>query len=181
MRGVAKLLLMVALCLAVVCAQGRRGGSGGGIGGGAFGGGGRGRGASPVMDERTVLNLVAALLNLSDMQRQQVQTIFDAADRTAAPIAAQMESSKDALFDAVKMGKSDDEIKTLAAQQESLRTQILTLQAQTFAKMWALLTNDQKAQVDSFIYGEIGQFLSNATPPVVSSSAAPTGANATTP
>jgi len=171
MRGVVKLLLISALCPAVVCAQGRRGGGGG------FGRGGRGTPAA--MDERVVLNLVAVLLNLSDMQRQQVQTIFDAADKTAAPIANQLVSSKDSLFDAVRAGKSDSEIKTMAAQQESLRTQILTLQAQTFAKLWALLTNDQKTQVDSFIYDDIGQFLSNATPPVVPSSPPPTGANPT--
>jgi preprotein translocase subunit SecG len=178
MRRAARLWIIIALCPGVLCAQGRRGG--GGFGGGA--GAGRGaRGAAVVMDERTVLNLVTALLNLSDMQRQQVQTIFDAANKAAGPIATQMESSKDALFDAVKSGKSDDEIKTLAAQQGLVRTQILTLQAETSSKMLALLTSDQKAQVDDFIYDDIGQFLANAPPPLPSlpqATAAPTSPTA---
>lgn len=149
MNSVAKLLVIVMLFPALVCAQGR--GSGAGVG----------RSVPAKGDEGTVLNLVTILLNLTDAQRQQIQTIFDAAGKTAAPIMAQIESSKDSLFDAVKMGKNDEEIKTIAAQQGLLRTQILKLQAETFAKMLTLLTTDQKAQADTFIYDEIGQFLSN--------------------
>ena len=122
--------------------------------------------AVPVqMDERTALNLFSALLNLNDSQQQQLHTAFDAAVKTAAPIATQMESNKDALFEAVKSGKSDDQINTLAEQQASLTSQMLALQAQTFSKMWALLTSDQKPQVDASMYGDIGEFLANTKQP----------------
>jgi Spy/CpxP family protein refolding chaperone len=171
----AKFLLITARCPAVVCAQGRRGGFHAGFGGR---GRARGRAGYSEMDEQTALDLVTALLNLTDMQRKQVGAIFDAAGKAAAPIAAQIQSPEDSLFDAVTTGKSDDEIKAIATKQESLRTQILILQAETFAKVWALLRNDQKTQVYSFVYDDIGQFLSNPTPPVPLPSLMP---SATTP
>ena len=159
-----KLLFIVALCPTLAFAQGRRGGTGGAGRGGAMAGG-RGRGAPVQMDERETLDLLTLLLNLTDQQKQQLQTIFDAAANMAAPAATQLQVSKDSLFDAVKAGKSDDEIRSIAARQGSLSTQILTLQAQTFSKLWGILSADQRAQIDSFIYDVIGDFLSNATPP----------------
>jgi Spy/CpxP family protein refolding chaperone len=120
MKQLAKLLIIMTLFSSLSFSQGRRGGAGGG------------RAHGPVqMDERTALNLFSALLNLNDAQQQQLHTAFDAAVKTAAPIATQMESNKDALFEAVKSGKSDDQIKTLAEQQGSLTSQMLTLQART--------------------------------------------------
>lgn len=159
MKRLAKLLIILTLCSVVSLAQGRRGGT---RGGGARGGG---RGGPVQMDERTALVLISALLSLSDSQRQKLTTIFDAAAQTAAPIATQIEASKDALFEAVKSEKSDDQIKTLAEQEGSLTSRILALQAQTFSKMWTLLEGDQKSKVDASIYGYIQDFLSNARQP----------------
>jgi LTXXQ motif family protein len=156
MKQLAKLLIIVTLFPALSFAQGRRGGFGAG----------RARGGPFQMDERTALNLFSALLNLNDAQQQQLQTAFDAAVKTAAPIATRMESNKDALFEAVKSGKTDDQIKALATQQGSLTSQMLALQAQTFSKMWALLTSDQKSQVDASMYDDIGEFLANAKQPL---------------
>jgi Spy/CpxP family protein refolding chaperone len=121
------------------------------------------------MDERTALLLLSALLSLSDPQRQQLTTVFDAAAQTAAPIATQLEAGKAALFEAVKSGKSDEQIKNLADQEGSLRSRMLALQAQTFSKLWTLLTSDQKSKVDASMYGYIEGFLSTAretVPPV---------------
>jgi Spy/CpxP family protein refolding chaperone len=133
------------------------------------------------MDEQTALDLTTALLNLTDMQRQQVQAIFDAAGKAAAPIAAQIQSPQDSLLNAVKTGKSSDEIKTIATRQESLRTEILILQAETFARVWALLTNDQRSQVYGFVYDDIGQLLSNPMPPVAPPPLTPPGASPAAP
>ncbi len=146
--------LVLALLLPTACiAQGRRGGRGGGARG------------SIHMNEGTVILLLSALLSLNDMQQQQLRTAFDAAVKTATPIATQLETNKDAIFDAVKFGKSDDQIKSLAMQQGSLTSQMLSLQAQTFQKMWGLLTSDQKAEVDASMYDDIGEFLSDAREP----------------
>jgi len=153
LRKVAVLLAIAVLCPTLSFAQGRRGTGGGRV---------RGTGAPVQMDERTVLDLFSAILNLSDSQQQQLHAAFDAAVKTAAPISTQMENSNEAIFEAVKAGKSDDQVKTLAQQQASLSSQMLTLQAQTFSKTWAVLSSDQKARFDDLMYDDIGQFLSNA-------------------
>jgi Spy/CpxP family protein refolding chaperone len=162
-KHVVVLLLFVTMCPVAAFAQGRRGGfGGGGIGGGARAG--RGGGAS-LMDERTILSLFTAILTLSDAQQQQLRAAFDAAVVTAAPIATQLANSKEAVFEAVKAGKSDDQVKMLSAQEGSLSAQMLALQAQTFSKMWAILNTDQKPRMDDLMYDDIGQFLANATQP----------------
>ena len=150
------ILIIVTLCLAASLAQGRRGGFGGG----------RARGGPVHMDERLALDLLAVLLNLSDAQQQQLHTVLDAAVQAAAPIATQMASTKEAVIEAVKAGKSAAQVKTLAGQHASLASQMLTLQAQTFAKMWAILRSDQKAHVDAAMYDDIGAMLANTTPPL---------------
>jgi hypothetical protein len=82
--------------------------------------------------------------------------------RSKPPLATQMETGRESLFEAVKSGKSDDQIKSLAEQQGSLASRMLALQAQTFSKMWTLLTSDQRSEVDDTMYDDIGEFLSNA-------------------
>jgi Spy/CpxP family protein refolding chaperone len=153
---------VIALALSAVPAdaQGRRGG--------ARGGGGRGATFTP--DEQGTLLLLSALLDLNDSQRQEVRAVFDTAAKTAAPIAAQTTTSRDALFQAVKSGASDDQIKTLADQQGSRTSQILVLQAQTFANVWSLLTDQQRSRVDVSMYVDIGAFLSSPPPPVPAAS-----------
>jgi hypothetical protein len=159
MKRMATLAIVLALCPAFSFAQGRRGG-GGVRGGGAV------RGAAPQMTEESAVVLISALLQLNDSQQQQFRTAFDAAVKTAVPIAAQLEGGKAALFAAAKSGKTDDEIKHLADQQSALTSQILMLQAQTFMKLWAILSEQQKTEVDDFIYNNIGQVLSTAMPPL---------------
>jgi hypothetical protein len=156
MKRLAVFLIIVTLCLAASLAQGRRGGFGGG----------RARGGPVHMDERTALDVLAVLLHLSEAQQQQLRTVFDAAVTAAAPIATQMTSNKEAVVEAVKAGKSDAQVKTLAGQHASLASQMLTLQAQTFAKMWAILRSDQKSHVDLAMYDDIGAMLANTKPPL---------------
>jgi len=166
MRGRVKRLLILASCaFCAFCptlarAQGARGGRGG-AGIGRAGGGSAGRGTAQVMDEHTVVALFSALLNLSNSQRQQVQAAFDAAAQTAGPVAAQLQAGNDALFAAIKTGQSDGEIRNLATQQGALRSQLLVLQAETFSKACNILNSDQRNQVNSFLYDDIGDFLSD--------------------
>jgi Spy/CpxP family protein refolding chaperone len=118
------------------------------------------------MDEQTTLILLSGLLNLSASQQQQLGAVFDAAVIAAHPLATQMESDREVLFEAVKSGKSDDEIKNLAEHEGSLVSRMLALQARTFSNMWRLLSSEQKSKVDASMYGYIGGFLFNATQPV---------------
>ena len=160
LKKLAVVMIVAMLCPAM--ALGQRG---------RFGGrerrGERGRSlfAAPQIDEQSTIVILTAILSLTDAQQTQLRANFDDAAKTAAPIAAQLKTTKDALFAAAKSPDAGDQIQKLAAQEGSLTTQMATLQAQTFAKMWAMLTNDQRAQVDSTIYDEIGQFLSIVNPP----------------
>ena len=54
----------------------------------------------------------------------------------------------------------------MAEQQGTVTPEMLTVQAQTFAKLWALLTSEQKAEIDDSIHDDIGEFLSNAPAPL---------------
>jgi Spy/CpxP family protein refolding chaperone len=138
--------------------QGRRG-----MGGMRGGGAGR---IAPAMDEHTTLMILTALLTLTDAQQQQLGAVFDAAMKVAEPLNTQIENGKQAIFGAVKSGKSDDQIKALVDQQDKSTGQLLALQAQTFSKMCAMLTTAQKAQVDDTMFTDIGDFLASARAPL---------------
>lgn len=155
--------LLAMLLPAPALAQARRGG-------GRAGGRGGARGAA--MDEHTTIIVLSALLDLDDAQQKKLKTILDAAILIAAPLATQIDGANGALFDAVKSGKSDDEIRTLAAKAGSVTTQMLALEAQTFSKVMGILTKDQKSQVDATMYADVAEFLSSAQPPTTPPSAA---------
>jgi hypothetical protein len=106
-------------------------------------------------NEASALELLTLVLHLSDLQQRELRAAFDAALKTAAPISEKMQAHKSSLFEAVRSGKTEEQIKTLAAEQGALTSEILLLQAQTFAKLWSILNADQKSQVDDFVYGNI--------------------------
>lgn len=110
-------------------------------------------------NEQSALELITLVLKLNDSQQQQLRADFDAALKQATPIADEMANSKDALFVAVRSGKSEDEVERLAEQQGKLTSRLLLLQAKTFAKLWALLDDQQKGMADDFIYSNIRLFL----------------------
>jgi Spy/CpxP family protein refolding chaperone len=155
------LSILIALPVTSLAQRGR------GMGGGVRGGGMRGGGLmGPGMDEHTELLLLTALLSLNDTQQQQLGAVFDAAVKTAAPLNTQIQNGNAAIFQAIKSGQTDAQIKTLSDQEASARSQLLALQVQTFSKMCAMLTSDQKSQVDDSMFTDIGQFLSLARQPI---------------
>lgn len=136
-----------------------------GMGGGMRDGRGGGR-MRAGMDEQTALLLFSALLTLTDTQQQQLGAVFDAAVKTAAPLNTQIENGNNALFQAIKSGQTEDQTKTLSDKESSFRSQLLSLQTETFSKMCALLTADQKGRVDDSMFTNIGEFLANAREPL---------------
>jgi len=120
----------------------------------------------PVMDEHTTLLVFAALLNLNDTQQQQLGIIFDSAVKIAAPLNTQIDDGKQAIFEAIQSGKSEDQVKAVEDNENSASAQLLALQAQTFGKMCALLTPAQKAEVDDTMFTDIGNFLAGVRPPL---------------
>lgn len=110
-------------------------------------------------NEQSAQELITLVLRLNDSQQGQMRMAFDAAVKDAAPILDQMEHNKDALFAAVRSGKSEEEIRRLADEQGQLTSRMLLLQAQTFAKLWALLDSRQKGLADDFVFSNIRLFL----------------------
>ncbi|HZP32135.1 MAG TPA: hypothetical protein VFB23_02140 [Candidatus Acidoferrales bacterium] len=102
----------------------------------------------------SAVSLLTIVLRLNDSQQRDLRAAFDEALTTAAPISAKIQAHKSSLFEAVRSGKTE-QIKELAAEQGKLTSEMLLLQAQTFAKLWGLLNADQKSQVDDFVYGNI--------------------------
>lgn len=120
-----------------------------------------GRAAAVVWNGRSTLLLFRALLELTDEQSQQLTAVFNVAAEAAVPIASALDAEENALFEAVKAGRSDDELERLAERRGALTIQLQALQARTFARMWALLNADQRAKVDESTYAHIGTFLAN--------------------
>jgi hypothetical protein len=110
-------------------------------------------------NEQSALELVTLVLKLNDSQQEQLHSAFNAALKEATPIADEMEHAKNALFAAARSGKSEEEIRRLADEQGQLTSRMLFLQAQTFAKLWALLDSQQKGLADDFVYSNIRLFL----------------------
>jgi hypothetical protein len=110
-------------------------------------------------NEQSALELLTLVLKLNDSQQEQLHAAFDAALKEATPIADGMEHAKNALFAAARSGKSEEEIRRLADEQGQLTSRMLFLQAQTFAKLWALLDSRQKGLADDFVYSNIRLFL----------------------
>lgn len=150
-KVIGRLALVLVLCTGAALAQ--RGGRRGGMMSG-------GTSVSIVTKEDTV-DLFVVLLELNDSQREQLGTILDGAIQTAGPVQEQLNKGKQSLFEAAKAGKSDSEINQMADHQGSLSSQMLALQARTFAKACSMLTGDQQAKVDSFLYDRIGSLLAS--------------------
>jgi hypothetical protein len=110
-------------------------------------------------NEQGALELLTLVLKLNDSQQERLHAAFDAALKEATPIADEMEQAKNALFEAARSGKSEEEIRRLADEQGQLTSRMLFLQAQTFAKLWALLDSPQKGLADDFVNSNIRLFL----------------------
>ena len=153
---IGRVTLALVLCAGSVPAQ--RGGRRGGMSGNTFG-----RTPANVVTKEDTVDLFTVLLDLSDSQKQQLSSILDGAIQTAGPIQEQLNKGAKSLFEAAKAGKSDSEINKLADQQGLLASQMLALQARSFAKLCNMLTGDQQADQqakdETFLYDRIGSLL----------------------
>ena len=91
---------------------------------------------------------MAQKLNLTDTQKEQARSIMDSARTSAKPIAQQLRQERTALHDAVKAGKTDADIDQLSSQLGNLEGQLTAIRTKAFAKVYALLTPEQRTQAD---------------------------------
>lgn len=93
-----------------------------------------------------VLDNLAQKLSLTDDQKQQAKSILEAARASAQPVAHQLRQQKLALRDAVKAGKPDADIDQLSSSAGALLGQLTAIRTKGFAKIYALLTPDQRVK-----------------------------------
>ncbi len=102
---------------------------------------------------------MAARLNLTDAQKEQARAIMQSARESARPIAQQLKQNRLALHDAIKAGKPDADIDQLAATAGSLIGQEAAIRTKAFAKVYALLTPEQRMKADQLGSHGRGMFL----------------------
>ncbi len=90
---------------------------------------------------------MATFLNLTPDQRQQATAIMNEAKQAAEPIRAQLKQGREAMAAAVKANKTD-EIDRLASGQGVLMGQLAAIHAKAFAKVYTLLTPEQRQKAD---------------------------------
>jgi Spy/CpxP family protein refolding chaperone len=94
------------------------------------------------------LDFLAGYLGLTESQREQAKTIFDAANSAAQTALGQLTSARDALQQAVKAGRSEAELDRLAAALGVIEGQLAGIHAKAEAKFYTLLTAEQKQKYD---------------------------------
>jgi len=87
-------------------------------------------------------------LNLTPDQQQQVRGFFRQAAEAAKPIRSQLREQRSALQMAVK-ANSEQQIDQLTRQSADLRAQMQAIHAKAMAKVYSILTADQKAKFDA--------------------------------
>ena len=94
------------------------------------------------------VDFLAGYLSLTDAQKQQAQTIFNAAETASETARGQHQSAREALQTAIKANGSETELDRLAAAVGTIEGQLLAINAKASAKFYALLTAEQKAKYD---------------------------------
>jgi Spy/CpxP family protein refolding chaperone len=98
-------------------------------------------------------------LNLTEDQKQQAKSIWQAARESSRPVAQQLRQSRMALRDAAKSGRPDAEIDQLSANVGNLAGQMAAVRAKAFGKFYALLTPEQRAKADQMADHRRGKFM----------------------
>jgi hypothetical protein len=116
---------------------------GGGMGGM---GGGMGRMRTPAKFET-----FSDKLKLSKDQKEEISTLFDEAQKNAAPMREQMMNGRRAIAEALLGKKSDDEINKYVQMYAQVTAEMTAIETKTFTKVCAMLKpNQQKNAPQAF-------------------------------
>ncbi len=137
-----RLALAAVLAATLASAQRGGGGRGGGMGGddmGGFGGGMR-------PQRRSKMQQFSDKLKLNKEQIEQVNTVLHDALEKAGPLSAQLENSRAQIAGAMIDGKSQDDITKLMDAHTALESQMDTIEADAFGKIFAMLKPNQQSK-----------------------------------
>lgn len=95
------------------------------------------------------LNFLAGYLGLSDSQKQQVEAIYAPVNTAVETLRGQMQSKRAELNTAVKANSSAAALNLIANAIGDIEGQIVGLEAGARARVYQLLTAEQRAKLDS--------------------------------
>ena len=112
----------------------------------------------PRLGRRAAMHtLMAGYLDLNESQKAEAEAIFKAAHESAEPLVTQLKQGHEVLVDAIKAGKSEQELGQLTDQQGALVGKVGGIYATGFAKFYATLTPEQKGKAEE-LHQQLGEF-----------------------
>jgi len=94
-------------------------------------------------------NYIAGYLNLTDSQKEQVKAIFNGTAAVRDEGQGRMRSAREALYEAIKNNRGDQEIEQLAAVIGALHGQGEAGKAKQRRRLYSLLTDEQKKKFET--------------------------------
>ena len=140
----ARLLLTTVLSATLALAQGQKGGGGGGMG--DMGGGGGMGGGMPRAQRASRFDQIADKLKLNKDQKEQAQTIMDAAREEATPLRESLAKARLGIADALINAKGDDDVKKAQEAYAAEVAKMTGVEAKAFGKIYALLKPNQQSK-----------------------------------
>ncbi len=104
--------------------------------------------AGPRPPRSQPLEYLTLVLNLTDAQKEQARSTFDAAAETSRPLMEQLGPARQALHNAPKESRTDSQIDALAATVGSLEGQLAAIQTKAQVRFYNLLTTEQRDRLD---------------------------------
>lgn len=93
--------------------------------------------------------MLLSVLELTDTQKSQINTINGAERAAAEPIMTQLRDAHKAIDDAVANGQFDEQqIRTLAAAEAQLQVELTVARARRQAAIYQILTSDQQTRLN---------------------------------
>ena len=92
--------------------------------------------------------LIAGYLDLTESQKAEAETIFKSAHESAEPFVTQVKQGHEVLVDAIKAGKSEQELGQLTDQQGAVVGKVGKIYATAFARFYTTLTPEQKEKAE---------------------------------
>ena len=94
--------------------------------------------------------MIGHALNLTDAQKEQIKAITASAFENNQALITQLKAAHETERAAIAAGKSDAELAQLAQSYAPLHTQLHATRLQTEAKIYKVLTPEQRAKLDKF-------------------------------
>lgn len=152
--------LTVILAAGFAFAQGGRGGGGGGAGEEGMGGGGGMSGGMPRMQRQSRQDMLFDKLKLNKEQKDQASQILSAAMEKAAPTRDLLNKGRIVIANAITGKAGEDEVKKMLGEYAAVSATMTGIEADAFAKLYALLKPNQQSKAPQAFELLAGMFAS---------------------